>query len=241
MSTVGPRVLVLEDEKSHQLIIDKSLSSHYQLDFVSSAEDALELLEAHRYEAFIIDVVLPQSSGFEVLAQIRKISHYEFTPALILSAREQLHSKLTGFSLGADDYVVKPVNGQELKARIDSKLRTAQKILRLSVSEVLEAGDLHLDMRGHKVFFKEGGKIRDIYLSPIEFKILSFLFREMKKNVTRKQIIHEVWGDNERIQERSVDGHIAAIRKKLKGRGHWIRSVHRVGYRLEVKKVKKAS
>src|SRR5690606_23802957 len=118
-----PKILVVEDERSHQLIIEKSLLGFYDFQIASSASEAKQLLADNTYDLFLLDIMLPDGSGFEVLNELRKSERHQLSPVIFLTGRDDLQSKLTSFSLGADDYMINTPEPLELRARIDARLR----------------------------------------------------------------------------------------------------------------------
>ncbi len=228
-----PRILVVEDAPDQQLIIKALLSSQYELDLCKSSSEAKEMLSQHSFDLLLIDVVLSgDESGFELAAHL-KSTMGETAPAIIfLTGKSSSSSKVLGFSLGAADYIVKPYDPQELKARVDAKIRLIKK----RNPDSLHVGDLTLLVNEQRVFREAHGTKTEISLTSHEFKILHLLSRSIHSTVSREQILNVAWGASLYVEGRNVDTHISHIRKKLKGSSVSIRAIYGEGYRLEVKR-----
>lgn len=230
---VNPKILIVEDDASQQLIISKALSANYQLSLVESFNKAAELIETVKdYQLFILDIMLPDGDGFELCAQVRMQEAYEQTPVIFLSSKDEVRSKVLGFSLGADDYIVKPCDPMELRARVESKIKKNQAKLRSQRS--LTEGQLYFDLDRQSVYEngRSGAEGEKIDLTPLEFKLLYYLAKNKDIVYSRNQILEEVWGDQTHVLDRSVDTYVASLRKKLGGQSHYIKSVHGVGYKF---------
>ena len=230
---MNPKILIVEDDASQQLIISKALSANYQLSLVESFAKAMELIETVKdFELFILDIMLPDGDGFELCAQVRMQEPYDQTPVIFLSSKDEVKSKVLGFSLGADDYIVKPCDPMELRARVESKIKKNQ-VKNKSLRNLTE-GNLFFDLDRQNVYEKgEGGANNDkIDLTPLEFKLLYYLAKNKDIVFSRNQILEEVWGDQTHVLDRSVDTYVASLRKKLGPNSHYIKSVHGVGYKF---------
>lgn len=236
-----PRLLVVEDERAHQLIIEKSLKGFYEFEIASSLKEAREMISSQAYDLFLLDIVLPDGTGFEVLSELRKSKPHQMTPVIFLTVREDLKSKLIGFSLGADDYMTKPPEPLELRARIDTRLRVVGDIQVLTNKTVMRVGDMKLDTERLAVIIEEGGQEVPLDLTPLEFRLLLFFVRNPDEPLSRQKILQGVWGDHTHVLDRSVDSYVATLRRKLGPRSNVIKSVHKVGYRLNPGFVKKAA
>lgn len=236
-----PRVLLVEDEEAHRLVIRKALHGHCELDVASSFAEGLSQLEKNRYELFILDIMLGDGDGFDLCGRIRKMPEYKKTPVMFLTAKNEVSSKVLGFTLGADDYVVKPCDPAELRARMEAKIRWVR-----SESEnarIFTQGpfDFHLDMQRLDVHLQD--KVDTIELTPLEFKLFYFLASHKDHVVSRERILDEVWGKTTNVLDRSVDTYVASLRRKLASHKKCIKSVHGVGYKfsLEENSGRKAS
>lgn len=226
------KILVVEDEKAHQLIIRKALDGRHEVVVADGFQHALDLLPQSNWGLFLLDIMLPDGDGFDLCSRLRADRKFDRTPVMFLTSKQNVESKVLGFRLGADDYIVKPCDPAELNARIEARLRNASKSLEtMNFTE----GDLTFQFDRQKVVALEGENSEcHLDLTPLEFKLLYFLASHRDHAFSREQIIKEVWGEGTNVLERSVDTYVAALRRKLDTRGQYIRSVHGVGYKFTV-------
>lgn len=235
MSHRESRILVVEDERAHQLIIEKSLSGYYHFVIADSLKRARAEISTQPYDLFLLDIVLNDGTGFDLLDGLRSQPQHQLTPVIFLTVREDLESKLKGFSLGADDYVIKPADPLELRARIDAKLTKMMQMREQSLQMApLELGNLRLDPERQAVWMLEGDQQIALDLTSLEFRLLLCLGRNSPEILTRQKILNQVWGDNTHVLDRTVDSYVAALRRKLGGYGKCIKSIHGVGYRFDI-------
>jgi DNA-binding response OmpR family regulator len=236
LDTSLPRLLVLEDERSHQLIIMKCLEGFYQVRVAGSIQEALAAIDVDsNIDLFLLDVMLPDGTGFDFLNEVRRREGHRLTPVIFLTVKDDTRSKLTGFSLGADDYVIKPAEPLELRARIDAKLRKMKEMRETSgapLNGLIRLPGMTLDPGRQAVWLEMGETRQALELTSLEFRLLHFFVRHASQGLTRKKILSEVWGDNTHVLERSVDSYVATLRKKLGPVGEVIKSVHGVGYKF---------
>jgi len=222
------RVLVVEDEERVASFIAKGLEgAGFVTKTVSTGREALLFLRREGpVDVILLDVGLPDIDGFEVLAEIRKTDPQ--TPILMLTARGDVPSRVRGLDLGADDYLAKPFDFDELIARIRAQLRHA----RQPQAAVLEVGDLRLDLKTRKA--TRGGKVAD--LTSREFSLLEFFMRHEGQVLSRSQILSSVWGYGFDPQSNVVDVYVGYLRGKLDrpGEDSIIEAVRGGGYRLRV-------
>jgi DNA-binding response OmpR family regulator len=182
------RLLLVEDHKNLAQAIGAYFeSSGFTMDYAYDGPGALHLATTQRYDALILDITLPGINGLEVCRRLRQDAHLS-TPILMLTARDQLQDKLSGFQQGADDYLVKPFDMPELEARIAALIRRERGELDEAVYKI---HDLSLDTRTMQVI--RNGQI--IRLSPTGLRILRILMRESPHLVTREQLEQELWGE----------------------------------------------
>lgn len=180
-------ILLVEDHNDLAATVGAYLEdSGYAMDYAADGSIALNLMEENLYDVIILDVMMPKVNGFKVCTRLRERG--DSTPILMLTARDQLDDKLEGFEVGADDYMVKPFEMEELAARVNALLRRA----RGEVSEgAIRVGDLLFDPRTMRVE-RDGQRLN---LSPTSIRILKILMRESPRLVSREQIENELWGD----------------------------------------------
>lgn len=229
------RVLLIEDSSTSQLIVAGALSgSEIALDWVKTVSEAKRYLEHIQavVDLIILDLILPDGDGISLLGQIRSDQRFRTTPVLLLTGKEDISSKLSAFSLGADDYLTKPINPLELRARIDMHLRKVAQNRR--EQDVLRRGGLSINVPLMRVFVGEGAEQTTIELTAKEFRILTFLAKHEGVVYSRTDLIKHVWGDSTHVVKRTVDSHVCGLRKKLGPFASYIENVTGSGYRFVV-------
>lgn len=203
------RILVVDDEPDLCEILCFNLESEgFETERAYSAEAALPLLSCCHYDLVLLDVMMENMSGFEMARQMREKE--DDTPIIFLTARDAESDMLDGFSSGADDYVTKPFSFPTVLARIRAVLKRSQTTDPTGV-EVLCHGNLTVDLQRQMVT-RDGIQVP---LTKKEYNILVLLMRNKGEHFSRQQIIDKVWEDNTFVTDRSVDVHIARLRKKL--------------------------
>lgn len=197
---------MVEDERRLAESVERQLKrAGYEVELAGDGDEALEMARGHEFHLILLDLNLPRRSGFEVIEILR--AEMRETPILILSARDGVEDRIEGLRRGADDFLVKPFDFDELSARIEAILRRAGHD-RLSV---FEAADLTMDVVGRKV--RRGG--RDIALSPREFGLLEFFLRNKNQILTRRRIAEQVWGYSFDTGTNIVDVYVSYLRKAI--------------------------
>lgn len=229
MSDPDASVLIVEDEPQMRRFIRVSLSSHgYRVLEAEQAAEAVMLMTSHNPDLVLLDLGLPDADGIDLTRQIREWSH---VPIIVLSARGREADKVAALDAGADDYLTKPFGVKELLARMRVALRHARTVASSPDSQVLEFGDLKIDLVRREVF---RGAMQ-LHLTPIEYKLLFFLARHAGKVLTHRQILNEVWGPVYANQTHYVRVHMADLRKKIEddpSRPKLLVTEQGVGYRL---------
>jgi len=220
--SAGPTILLVEDEFSiGQLVRTYLERAGYRVVWATSGEDALAELPRHPIKLVVLDVGLPGIDGFDVCRRIRTHSS---TPIVILTARDEEPDRVVGLELGADDYITKPFSLRELSARIRAVLRRTEGPL--EAAEVLTLGDVVLTRDSREVTVAG----TPVELTAKEFKLLAFLTQHAGKVVSRETLLDRVWGMSYAGGTRTVDVHVAQLRRKL-GRPELIRTVRGAGYK----------
>ncbi len=222
------RILLVEDDlKIASFIINGLKQAGYAVDHMADGRQGLAQAGNAQYDAFIIDIMLPQLDGFSLIEQLR--AKKNFTPCLILSAKSGLDDKLRGFKAGTDDYLTKPFAFSELLARIQALLRRASQGQQATV---LTAGDLNMDLFTRMV--ERGGKVID--LQPREYSLLEYLMRNHGNVVSKTMIMEHVWDYHFDPETNVVDVLVHRLRNKIdKGFGNkLLHTVRGVGYVLKV-------
>ena len=217
---MAKKILVVEDEEaiSSMIAMNLRVAGLEPVVFGDGLEAERSLAGQHDYDLALLDVMLPGKNGFELLESLKPYG----IPAIFLTARDDLGSKLTGLTGGAEDYMVKPFEILELLVRIEKVLS------RQKGGMALQVLDLEINLEEHRV--RKAGA--EVPLKPLEFDLLVALAKNKNKAVSREDLIGLVWGAEYLGETRTVDVHIAQLRKKL-GLRRAIKTVPKLGYRLE--------
>ena len=224
------RVLLVEDSREVQLIVSAALKGTYVFKAVSTAQEAFNELESKSYSLVILDVELPDGDGFKICAQMKTIEKNKDAQIVFLSGKQSTSDKVMGLSLGGDDYIVKPVDPVELKARIDARIRRLDQSSQ--AQENFFVGPFKIVSTQQKIYLATDGQEKSLDLPTMEFKLLHFLLRHENQVLSREQILSAIWGHLPNVTDRTVDTHIYNIRKKLGTHASCIQSIPRVGYRF---------
>ncbi|MGN0390588.1 MAG: response regulator transcription factor [Wujia sp.] len=214
------RILIVEDDKSISNVIDISLkNAGYLCDCVYDGNAVADCLEEHAYDLALVDIMLPGPDGFSLMEYF----NYYHVPVIFLTAMADVHDKVKGLKLGAEDYMVKPFEIIELLARVERVLRRYNK-----VEQVLRAYDVEVDTQSLQV--RKAGE--EIHLTKKEYEILLMFMRNPNVALFRERIFESVWHEPYYGDSRTVDLHVQRLRKKI-GFEDKIVPVYKVGYRLE--------
>ena len=209
-------------------LTDRLAAEGYDVESVGDAPSALETAITSRFDAIVLDVMLPGGSGFDICRTIRQRGVR--TPILMLTARGQVVDRVVGLKLGADDYLVKPFEMAELLARIEALLRRTAAGSQ-APTETARFGDVLVDFRRAEV--TKGGAV--VELSAREFKLLRYFVEHRGAALSRDELLNEVWGYNAMPTTRTVDVHVAWLRQKLEDNPRHpqhILTVHGLGYKF---------
>jgi two-component system response regulator PrrA len=221
----GPLVLVADDDEAIRIALERALRLEgFAVEVAADGRAALELAEEHRPEVIVLDVVMPHLSGVRVVSRLRERGID--TPVCILSARDETEDRVAGLEAGADDYVVKPFELEELVARLRALLRRVPSI----DTELIRIGDLIVDPSQRSV--SRAG--RPVELTRREFELLEELARHRGVVMSRQQLLERVWGYDFEVDGNVVDVFVGYLRRKLEAGGEprVIHTVRGVGFVL---------
>jgi two-component system alkaline phosphatase synthesis response regulator PhoP len=222
-------ILVVEDEPGIRLSIKDELESEgFTVHEAENGEEGLEMVQRISPDLIILDIMMPVLSGTEVCKSLRMSG--DTTPILMLTVKDKEIDKVLGLELGADDYMTKPFSLRELLARIRALLRRTDD--RSKEVQQVRIGDVVLNFKK----FEARKNDEMLEFTPLEYQLLQYLVRERGAVLSRNEILDHIWGeDNVVVTSRTIDSHIANIRKKIENDPadpQWILSVHGIGYKL---------
>lgn len=231
-STDAPeaRLLIAEDDpdvgESLQALFSRK---GYQVRHLTDGDEALqEMTTLPPYDLVLLDVKLPEKDGFEVLREARRSG--VDSPVIMLTVKDEHKHKLRGFDLGADDYVTKPFDIEELAARVETVLSRSESALP-DTGDVYSFGDLTVHFPEERVTKGEG----HLALTDLEFDILAYFIRHRGRTVSREQLLRDVWGISGDITTRTIDRHVASLRKKIEPTPDdptYLETVYGIGYKF---------
>ncbi len=221
-------ILVVEDDPGIQDMLKYSLSAEgYTLHHAYTVKEGWELIENKAIDLILLDWMLPDNSGIDLLHRVRK--YHSMLPVIMVTAKTEEEDRILGLDVGADDYVTKPFSVRELSSRIQALLRRS-----MPDEQPIHIGDLFLDPVSHRV------KVNDtpLELSPTEFRLLHYFMSHTDRVFTRTQLLDQVWGSQVYVEERTVDVHIRRLRKQLQPfeLDTLLQTVHGSGYRFSKQK-----
>jgi DNA-binding response OmpR family regulator len=217
------KILVVEDERAISDLIRMNLSdAGYQCTCAYDGMMACDLLEEHTFDLALLDIMLPEVNGYEILEYIKPLK----IPVIFITAKAGLDDRVKGLELGAEDYIVKPFEIVELLARVKVVLRRYYKM----DEQQITIGDIRIDVENRMVWKQE----KEIELTPKEMDILILFVRNKNITLFRDKIYESVWEASFNGDTRTLDLHVQRLRKKL-GLEDYIKTIYRCGYRLEMK------
>jgi DNA-binding response OmpR family regulator len=222
-------ILIVEDEPKISRVLQLELEhENYETEIANNGKDALRLMQEKEWDLVLLDIMIPELSGLEVLRRIRKTD--ESTPIILLTARDAIHDKVSGLDLGANDYITKPFQIEELLARIRVHLRTPKKAIK-GIQNKLSIGDLQVDLDAREVL--RGADVID--LTKREFDLLVCLLRNKNIVMSREKLVENVWGYDYFGETNVVDVYIRYLRKKIDNDYDtaYIQTVRGIGYTIK--------
>ncbi|MBI2604822.1 MAG: response regulator transcription factor [Deltaproteobacteria bacterium] len=224
------RILLVEDHVEARKMIPKILGPSCLVTIASTLKEGYELVDRDGFDLILLDVTLPDGAGFKLCAHVKQREDKPDIPVIFLTGSFDIEDKVTAFSLGAEDYVVKPFNSRELRARVFARLgRSKNSKMK---NDLLVKGDLRITLLSQRVHVTANTGDVELPLTPLEFKLLVHFARNEDRVLSRDRIISAVWGENVHILDRTIDAHVSNLRKKLGPSACAIKSVHGEGYRF---------
>ena len=228
--TIMPRhtILVVDDETSiREMLVISLESAGYNVLQAENAKTAHSLVLDGHPDLILLDWMMPVTTGLELLRRLKRDEMTDHIPVIMLTAKAEESSKISGLDSGADDYIAKPFSPRELLSRIKAILR---RVSREELKNTIVVGGLEFDPLEHRISI--AGNL--INLAPTEFRLLQFFLTHQERVYSRDQILDYVWGKNVYLDERTVDVHIRRLRKAISVAGHdeYVQTVRGAGYRF---------
>jgi len=229
------KILCVEDSTEFYIYLSSVLRDHVLIQ-AESLNDAFKLLQNGResFDMVLLDISLPDGNGMKALPDFKESFTSRMVPVIILSSDDDVLSKVAAFGIGADDYISKPFDASEFRARIEARLRFSR-IFQDNMNQI-KIGDLSIDSNNMSVEIQNAkiGRVT-VQLTPYEFKILKIVSARPGQVFTRDQLLDQVWGVGKHITQRTVDAHVSHLRKKISNSSVFIETVLSVGYKAEVR------
>lgn len=219
------KVLIVEDERTLSDTIKQCICKKFDTEQAYDGYEAYMMAKENIYDAIILDLMLPEMSGYDVLLKLRE--NKVLTPVLILTAKDTLNDKLKGFNYGADDYLIKPFEREELLARLEAIIRRTNGAYK---QDEIEFKDLKLNIKSRRAFIKD----KEITLQGKQFDILEYLINSKGTIITKEQIFDKIWGFDSFTTTNVVEVYASGLRKALKQYGYdkYIKTIRGVGYMI---------
>lgn len=221
------RILIIEDEKSLSEVLEYNLTREgYQVFTAVDGREGLDKARILQPDLVVLDIMLPSLDGLQICSELRSSSQTQDIRILLLTAKEEEVDEVVGFSMGADDYVIKPYRLRPLLHRIKALLRRDR--TNLKQNSVVEKCGVRVDGLNYAAWIEE----REIVLTPTELRLLWFLMKEPERTYSRLELLEACRGEDNCSTERTIDVHVRSIRRKLKARAGLLQTVRGVGYRF---------
>ena len=219
------KILIVEDERTLSDTIKQCICKKFDTEQAYDGYEAYIMAKENIYDAIILDLMLPEMSGYDVLIKLREKK--VLTPVLILTAKDALNDKLKGFNYGADDYLVKPFEREELLARLEAIIRRTSRAYK---EDIVEFKDLKLNIKNRRAYIKD----KEIILQGKQFDILEYLINSKGTIITKEQIFDKIWGFDSFTTTNVVEVYASGLRKILKKYDYdkYIKTIRGVGYMI---------
>jgi phosphate regulon transcriptional regulator PhoB len=227
---MAKKIAIVEDEAELASLLEYNLARQsYLVQVFTGVKGTLKELENWKPDLVLLDVMLPDTDGFELCRQIRQSAVMARTPVLFLTARSDEVDRVLGLEIGGDDYMTKPFSPRELVARVKAHLRRVERDQEPASTEL---GPFRLDMTARRVFLHD----RELTLTSTEFRLLEFFLQHPGRAYSRDQLLEEVWGQQRFVTPRTVDVHVRRLREQIEEQPddpRYLTTVRGFGYRFE--------
>ena len=222
---IKSKVLIVDDNEDIRILIKKTLSNHYITSEAATSDEAMTKAFEFNPDLIILDIMLPDTSGYEICSQLKSKEEFKNTPIIFLSAKAGSNSRITGYKLGAIQYLEKPFEPEELREVISSILKNVSSI---DTSEVQNFEDIVLNIPSQEVVVTG----ERIHFTSSEFKIIHLLLKNKNRVLSREKILNHIAPGNFSANDRMIDTYISALRRKIRPSHFAIKSVYGEGYKL---------
>lgn len=220
-------VLLIEDNAEIRILVEASLDP-LNVVHVGTISEARTVLDRDVFQLIILDLGLPDGDGLKFMTELSAKSS---TPVFILTGKSDVANKVIAFSLGVEDFITKPFDPVELRARVNAKLRKFEN--QQDEREIIKVKDLTIHLTRQRVYLAREQNQEEINLTSLEFKLLTTFAKSPERVFSRNQLLDQVWGSSTHITDRTVDTHVGHLRKKIGQSGVRIETVINEGYRLK--------
>lgn len=221
------KLLIVDDEPQIRMLLKEFLSETFEVETASNGKEALAMARSGKPQAILMDIMMPELDGVSTVQKLRQDDNTRHIPVLMLTAANTSQERIRAFNVGADDFISKPFEVDELVSRINAKLNRVKE-LRLLPPDRIEVSNLIMDLRSREVTID--GKA--VELAPVEFGILKLLLIKLGLVVSRKEIMKDVWEDG-RKSDRLIDAHVTSLRKKIDLFLGELHTVYGEGYQMK--------
>ena len=231
-------ILLVDDAMDVQLVVEAALAgAPIWLSKATNAAQGLDLAKKNRFDLILLDIGLPDQTGYELFLELKKNPNSKNVPVIFLTGKAEVADKVMAFSLGAEDYIVKPFHPIEFRARVESKLRKSKD--EETKKHTHRVHHFIFDLGIQRAFKSTGGEAasqKDLGLTPLEYKLFFHLAKNPGRIFSRDQLLNKIWGSEVHVYDRTVDAHICTLRRKLDDDSLCIESVPGIGYRFSIPK-----
>lgn len=235
----GAKILLLEDSPEIQRLVKACLPEH-TLMVTGTLAEARNALRTFKADLMLLDIMVPDGESYSLIQEAQNLPEMKDIPVIFLTSKSSTGDKVLGLSLGVDDYITKPFDPMELKARIHLRLSKSKALSGEKVN--FTCGNLSFNLASQKVLMNRGALTeKELDLSAFEFRLLVYLAKHVDHVLSRDQFMQNVWQANVHVLDRSIDSHVSNLRKKLTGSTYTIQAVYGEGYRFSKQPLKKKS
>ncbi|MBC7397254.1 MAG: response regulator transcription factor [Bdellovibrionales bacterium] len=222
------KLLIVDDEPQIRVLLKEFLSEAFLIELASNGKEALSAAKSFKPDVILMDIMMPELDGVSAVQKLRLDENTRHIPVLMLTAANTSQERIRAFDFGADDFISKPFEVEELVSRINAKLNRVKELRQLPPDRI-EVGNLVMDLRSREVTITKNL----VDLAPVEFGILLLLLLRLGTVVSRKEIMKEVWQDG-RKSDRLIDAHVTSLRKKIDLFDGDLQTVYGEGYRMKM-------